>query len=94
MSRFMIPVSWTVDSVVTIQADSIEEAVNSIEDGPLPTEHTYRDNSFIVHEEDALIGIKAVHEYPKKCPQCRGYGHPRDNQELDCSMCEGQGVLQ
>jgi len=28
-----------------------------------------------------------------KCPQCRGYGHPKNNQELDCSMCEGQGVV-
>jgi len=61
MSRFMIPVSWTVDATVTIQADSIEEAVNSIEDGPLPKEYSYREDSYLVHEEDALIGIQAVH---------------------------------
>ena len=62
MSKFMVPVSWTVDATVTIEADSIEEAVNSIEDGPLPEKYSYRDGSYVVHEEDALIGIKAVHE--------------------------------
>jgi len=28
-----------------------------------------------------------------KCPECRGYGHPQDNQELDCATCEGQGEI-
>ena len=41
-------VSWTVCSVMEVEADSLEEALAIIDDAALPTDGEYCDDSFMV----------------------------------------------
>jgi hypothetical protein len=49
---FKIPCSWEVCSVMEVEANSLEEAIQiAIDDAPLPTDSEYIDGSFSVNNE-------------------------------------------
>jgi len=55
MKQWIIPVSWEVCGTVTIEADTLESAMNEARYGdvPLPEDSEYVDGSFDVTIEDA-----------------------------------------
>ena len=55
MPEFKIPVSFTVDATVTVEATSYEEACAAAFETGLPpkSEWEYLDDSFIVREEES-----------------------------------------
>jgi hypothetical protein len=48
---FKIPVSYQMYGHVTVEADSLEYAIEKVEDGPLPTDSSYVEGSFEVDRE-------------------------------------------
>jgi len=61
-SKYCIPVAWTVDADIHVEAKSIAEAVFIAEDRPLPeADAVFRPGSFQVYEEDVTIQVKACH---------------------------------
>lgn len=66
MSRYNIPVSWTVDLTVGVEADCLEDAVEEIIGSQVKDEDAvFRPGSFVVHEEDAMIEVRACHRSEK-----------------------------
>lgn len=64
MTKYKIPVEWSVSAEITIEADSLEKAVEiamrDIDDIVLPTDTTYIDSSFrIVNEPDLLEAMNS-----------------------------------
>jgi hypothetical protein len=45
---FKIPVVYQMYGHVTVEADSLENAIDKVEDGPLPTDSSYVEGSFEV----------------------------------------------
>ena len=45
---FKIPVSYQMYGYVTVKADSLEDAIDKVEEGPLPTNASYVEGSFEV----------------------------------------------
>jgi len=63
-SKYCIPVAWTVDADLHIEAKDIAEAVLIAEDftlSPLPEKASFRPGSYEVYEEDITIQVKACH---------------------------------
>lgn len=50
---FKIPVSYEMYGHVTVEADSLEDAIDKVEEGPLPTDADYVAGSFQV-DRDAI----------------------------------------
>jgi len=44
---FKIPVVYQMYGHVTVEADSLEDAIDKVEDGPLPTDSSYVDSSYV-----------------------------------------------
>ena len=44
MKKFRIPVSWTMESDVIVEAENLEQAIERAKDGPLPNDD---DSSYI-----------------------------------------------
>lgn len=49
--KFIIPCYWNVYGNVEVEAETVEEAVMILEDGPLPENGSYVANSFRVDHE-------------------------------------------
>lgn len=60
-SKYCIPVAWTVDADLHIEAKDIAEAVAIAEERPLPESAVFRPGSYEVYEEDITIQVKACH---------------------------------
>lgn len=68
-SKYCIPVAWTVDLDIHVEAEDIAEAVLIAEAHPLPRRGhplpednaVFRPGSFEVYEEDITIQVKACH---------------------------------
>lgn len=48
---YNIPVEWTVSTVLKIEADSLESAINKSDAVPLPDDAEYVDGSFAIHTD-------------------------------------------
>lgn len=66
MPRFSIPVTWEVCGRVTVEADTIEDALMNFDpdDHELPTDSSYVDGSFQLTSDDPET-VKAMTEGPK-----------------------------
>ena len=51
VKEYRIPVSWSVCATMTIEAESLEDALEAAQDAPLPTDSDYLEGSFKVDEE-------------------------------------------
>ena len=51
MKTYKIPVTWTTYAVVEVKADSIEDAMDDVEQGGLPEGGSYIDGSFEIDQE-------------------------------------------
>ncbi len=60
-SKYCIPVAWTVDADLHIEAEGLTEAVLIAEEQPLPENCVFRPGSYQVYEEDITIQVKACH---------------------------------
>lgn len=61
-SKYCIPVGWSVDADIHVEANDIDEAVFIAESRPLPeADAVFRPGSFQVYEEDVTIQVKACH---------------------------------
>ena len=56
MKQWKIPVTWEVCSMITVEADTLEEAMEIARDDageiPCPTDHDYVDGSWRLSEND------------------------------------------
>ena len=64
MAEFKIPVTWEVTSIITVEADSLEDAIKKFDeeelngDGyDLPTDTEYVDGSFCRETDEEVISI-------------------------------------
>ena len=66
MAKFYLPVTWEEYGVVTVEADSIESAIEyfieHVDDIDTPDEKFYVDGSFRLTTEN-IEDVKAMHEY-------------------------------
>ncbi len=60
-SKYCIPVAWTVDADLHIEAEGFDEAVLIAEERPLPDSAVFRPGSYEVYESDITIQVKARH---------------------------------
>lgn len=61
-SKYCIPVAWTVDADLHIEADSLDEAIEIATGSSLQhTRGVFRPGSFEVYEEDATMQVKACY---------------------------------
>lgn len=60
-SKYCIPVAWTVDADLHIEAESLDEAIEIATAAPLPEKAVFRNGSFEVYEEDATMQVKACY---------------------------------
>ena len=51
VNEYCIPVSWSVCATMTIEAESLEDALEAAQNAPLPTDSDYLEGSFKVDEE-------------------------------------------
>ena len=51
MAKFLIPCEWKLYGSYTIEADTLEEAIEEAEDAPLP-DGSYLSDSFVIIEDD------------------------------------------
>ncbi len=52
MPKFVIPVTYTMYGQYVIEAPTLLDALDTVDDLPLPVPSDYVDNSLEVHEED------------------------------------------
>ena len=61
MKKYRIPVSWTVDLILEIEAADLEDAIEEAISKQVPEEEAvFRTGSFLIHEEDMQVEIPAV----------------------------------
>jgi hypothetical protein len=53
MPKFRIAVEWEVCGIIEVEADSIDDAIEKVQDPdfPLPTDSDYIDDSFTINKE-------------------------------------------
>lgn len=61
MNKYKIPVSWTMDLIVDIEADCLGDAIEEVISSTLSKkEAVFRPGSFTVHQEDAQVEVPEV----------------------------------
>ena len=63
MDKYQMPVSWKVDALVTVEAESLEDAVQLLYDDGLlqllqPSDREYIPDSFVVHDDLAEVIVE------------------------------------
>jgi hypothetical protein len=94
MSKFNVLVSWTVCAEVSVEADTLKEAIQQVEDMPgLPEDGEYLDGSFEVNVE-ATEEVNAYHKRLAEegllhglCNTCKAPHHDMCANNSNCSCC-------